>query len=321
MRKKVLVLLPIFGEAPHLEVALESILAQSFNDWNLVAVLDRPTDSLRSRLAVLGTFQGRLRVVESLRPGISEALNAGVLVEDCDFLARIDADDWMESDRLSRQVDFLEENPNVVCVGSQTRNIDVEGRPIEVSKLPTSQAQVRAMMQDFNVISHPSTMIRASALRQVGGYDKRFDGAEDYHLWLRLLRIGDIQNLVEALTNYRVHENQISRQSDSTLGLLECLVRLDVEGGEIPGFDTPILARIKNKGPLEFWDEAVRLERTVPWSARRRLVFARLFGRAIREKGFTKLWFMTSAFLANPVRYAKISSHVWSTRLAEHFCR
>lgn len=317
LSKKVGVLLPVFGDGPWISNTIRSVWRQHWDNWQLLVILDRPSSSLRNHLETFGDMDGKLRVINSPKPGISHALNSGIAEADCDFLARIDADDWMEPDRLTRQVRFLDENPDVVCVGSQTRTVDQEGRPIGTSQLPATRDRVRSIMSAFNVISHPSTMIRASALREVGGYDSRFDGAEDYHLWLRLLKIGEITNLEEALTNYRVHEGQVSRESSSTLGLLECLVRLDVEGGKVPEFSTPILTKIRDVGALSFWNDVVTLEKTVSPVPRRQLVFARRLGRATREKGLTKLKFMLSAFLLDPLRYIEVSRLVWSLRLAK----
>jgi glycosyltransferase involved in cell wall biosynthesis len=313
---KVSILLPVHGDAPFLPTTLENIEKQTFSDWELILSLDRTESSTSNLLETLRSRDPRVRLVLSTKPGISQALNAGTSVASGEYLARIDADDWMDSERLANQVAFLDQNPDVVCLGSKTQIVDEKSRQIGVSMLPTSRAQVRRMMPTFNVVSHPSTIIRASALREVGGYDPRFNGAEDYHLWLKLLRVGEITNLREPLTSYRVHPGQSSRESIDTQGLLECAVRLDVEGLALPDFEGTVLAEIKRVGASRFWHDVVMLEKGATLFQRSSLAFSRLLGRAIRESGFTKIRFMLSAFLVNPARYIEISARVWFLRLA-----
>lgn len=305
------------GEAPFLLTTLESIEKQTFRDWELILSLDRTQLSTSNLLETLRSRDPRVKLVHSTTPGISQALNAGTSIASGEYLARIDADDWMDSERLAKQVAFMDQNPDVVCLGSKTQIVDEYAKKIGVSQLPTSRAHVRRMMPALNVVSHPSTMIRVSALREVGGYDPRFNGAEDYHLWLKLLRVGEIANIEEPLTNYRLHPGQSSRESIDTQGLLECAARLDVEGLVLPEYEGTVLAEIKRVGTLRFWHDVVTLEKRAKLLKRNSLTFARLLGRAIRESGFTKLRFMLSAFLANPARYIEISARVWLLRLAD----
>jgi len=313
---KVSIILPVHGDAPFLVTTLESIEKQTFRDWEFILSLDRTESSTSKLLETLRSRDPRVKLVQSTKPGISQALNAGTSIASGEYFARIDADDWMDSERLAKQVAFMDQNPDVVCLGSKTQIVDENARQIGVSPLPTSRAQVRRIMPAFNVVSHPSTMIRASALREVGGYDSRFNGAEDYHLWLKLLRVGEVANLKEPLTYYRVHPGQSSRESIDTQGLLECALRLDLEGLALPDYEGTVLAEIKRVGALRFWNDVVILEKGAEFFQRNSLAFARLLGRAIRESGFTKLRFMLSAFFLSPARYIEISARVWAFRLA-----
>lgn len=230
MAQMISIVIPVYGDAPFLADAIASVESQTFREFDLRIVLDRPSDATRSFVGSLSESDFGLQVLESDRPGISAALNYGISTSKSQYIARLDSDDLMHPMRLQMQISELEKNPNLVCIGSQVEHIDQDGRTTGHSNLPISEWQVRSMMPTLNCLAHPSVMIRRSTLMSAGGYRHYLDGVEDYNLWLRLLRFGSIKNQQEYLTKYRRHSAQVTQENISIFPWLDSLARLDALG-------------------------------------------------------------------------------------------
>jgi glycosyltransferase involved in cell wall biosynthesis len=207
---------------------------QTFREFELLIVLDRPSEATRSFVESLAKKDFELKVLESNQPGISAALNQGISTTESKYIARLDSDDLMQPTRLQIQMSELEKNPRLVCIGSQVEYINEEGKTTGHSSLPTSAWQVRSMMPTLNCLMHPSVMIRRSALVSAGGYREYLDGVEDYNLWLRLLRFGSLKNHKEYLTKYRQHPAQVTQANFSIYPWLDALARLDAVDHQRP---------------------------------------------------------------------------------------
>jgi glycosyltransferase involved in cell wall biosynthesis len=211
LMKKVSVLIPVHGDGQFLTESLDSIYNQEFSEvytYDVIVVLDRVSDDVRK---ILDNYKKNdFLVIESPSDGIVAALNAGIDSAKGEFIARLDADDQMLPNRLIKQVEYLISHENVLVVGSQVNLIDSKGNYISESRYETDPSDIRRLMKVSCQISHPTTMYRKSALIEIKGYRDFYRNAEDYDLWVRLLRLGDIAILDEPLLNYRIHENQIS---------------------------------------------------------------------------------------------------------------
>jgi glycosyltransferase involved in cell wall biosynthesis len=234
MVRSISIIIPVNGEAPFLADAIASVERQTLREFDLIIVLDRPSEATRSFVESLAKKDFEIKVLESYPPGISAALNKGISTTESKYIARLDSDDLMQPTRLQMQVAELEKNPNLVCIGSQVDYIDKEGRTTGHSSLPTSAWQVRSMMPTLNCLMHPSVMIRRSALVSAGGYREYLDGVEDYNLWLRLLRFGSLKNHKEYLTKYRRHPSQVTQANFSIYPWLDALARLDALEQQVP---------------------------------------------------------------------------------------
>jgi glycosyltransferase involved in cell wall biosynthesis len=204
------ILIPIYGEAPYLEMTLESIKIQENPRFEVVVVLDRPSERQIDRTkALMSKFVGS-KVLISPSTGISNALNFGLVNCLGTFIARIDSDDEMISQRLEIQMNFLERYPRISCVGTQVLKINSGGQIVGQSTYPTSNFWVRRILRLRNCVAHPATMYKRSDVLSIGGYRPQFDGVEDYDLWLRLIYVGQIANLEQPLTRYRIWDGQNS---------------------------------------------------------------------------------------------------------------
>lgn len=200
----------VHNGAQFLRPAIESVLSQSFDDFEFIVVDDGSTDQ---SLSILRSYSDpRLRVLPlTVNGGLVAALNLAIEHVQGEFVARMDADDECEHERLQVQVAAMVSNPEVVLLGSQYSCIDGMGRCFAGPNLPTDNATLQRELLTFNAFCHPSVIMRLAALKVVGGYRAlggRF--AQDYDLWLRLAEHGQVMNLPQTLLRYRVHGEQVT---------------------------------------------------------------------------------------------------------------
>jgi glycosyltransferase involved in cell wall biosynthesis len=214
------VLLPVRNGMPYLPQAIESLLAQTYSNLEIIVIDDGSSDEtpqyLRSRL------DSRLKCLSTdakSGSGIANALNLGIAHSRGEFVARQDADDISRPDRIERQVEYLRNNLSIDVVATQAEYIDESGgvtenswtREVRLLHDPAGSPQQLAELLPLTCcLIHGTVVIRRSVLQQVGGYDRRFEWAEDYDLWLRLLPEHRIAKIPERLYRYRIHSEQIS---------------------------------------------------------------------------------------------------------------
>jgi glycosyltransferase involved in cell wall biosynthesis len=211
---KISVLMPVYNGAAFVEQSIESVLAQSFIDFELVIVNDGSTDDTPAILRGLAAKDARIRIVTKPNSGISETLNAGLAVARAPWIARLDADDLMLPQRLERQWAFVSADPGVVAAGSyyEIVNSQGEGRGI-LYPLPRNRDELAAIMAARDPLSftHPTMIYLRDVATCLGGYRKAYEPCEDADLFARMLAEGGIILIQpEVLTRYRVHPGSIS---------------------------------------------------------------------------------------------------------------
>lgn len=210
------VLMPVYNAQRYLPQAVESILHQSFGDFEFLILDDGSTDRSLAILQGYARQDQRIRLLSRANRGLVVSLNQLLELAQGELIARMDADDIALPDRFARQVAYLQQHPDVVCVGGAQDWIDEAGRIL----LHHPEAEQNDEIQQLALggqtpINHPSALIRASALRQVGGYDPTFYPAEDLDLWLKLGEIGQLANLRATVLQYRQHSQSISEQQQA----------------------------------------------------------------------------------------------------------
>ncbi|MGR3290753.1 MAG: glycosyltransferase family 2 protein [Paracoccaceae bacterium] len=200
---RISVIMAVHNIAEHLGMAIESILEQTFRDFEFVIVDDGSTDQSPAILAGYAKRDSRVRVISQEKSNHPAALNAGIGASSAPLIARMDADDVAMTYRLSRQLSYLDRHEKIVCLGTSVKIIDGTGKFRRTRRARTGAQIVMRTLPKRNVINHPTVMMRRDALEAVGGYCDRFNLCEDYDLWLRLLSVGEISNLSEPLLNYR----------------------------------------------------------------------------------------------------------------------
>jgi hypothetical protein len=206
----VTVLLPAYNAETWLREAVDSVLHQSFADFELLIIDDGSTDRTER---LLGEYSdSRIRVVRHERNrGLIPSLNHGFELARGRLVARMDADDVAQRRRLGLQVAFMDANPEVGICGTWFR-LRRGWRRITV-RPPTNHDEIAARLFFRSAFGHPTVMLRREFLEKTGlRYDPQALHAEDYDLWVRARGLTRLANLAQALLDYRVHDNQISLQ-------------------------------------------------------------------------------------------------------------
>lgn len=204
--------MPVYNAAQHLGSAIESVVAQDFADWEMVAVDDGSTDSSPGILARWAKRDPRIRVIANAsNKGQTACLNQG-LAECCaDWIARQDADDLSHPGRLASQWHYLEDHPDTVLLGTQGVLIDDRGVRIGLLDVPEDAASIAWSAPFLNPFLHTAVMFRRDIVISAGGYDKNFRIAQDYELWTRLAADHATANLSGHLVSYRHAETSLSK--------------------------------------------------------------------------------------------------------------
>ncbi len=205
------VVLAVRDGAAELPIAVDTILAQTLGDFELIAVNDGSSDGTAAILD--GLRDPRVRVIHQQNMGLAAALNRGIAAARGRYVARQDHDDWARPTRLEKQVAFLGANPDCALVGTRAE-IWMQGRKTRrAHDHPTDNAALQFELLFDNPFVHSSVMLRKSAVDAVGGYatDRSRQPPEDYELWSRLARRYKVANLPERLTVFREMPRSLSR--------------------------------------------------------------------------------------------------------------
>lgn len=198
--------MPVYNSELYIKEAIDSILNQTFSDFELIIIDDASTD--KSVEIIQSYTDSRIQLI--LKPknsGYTNSLNYGLTIAKGEYIARMDSDDISLPTRFEKQVAFLEVNSDVVLCGTAFKHIHND---FYVS-VPEQNDQIKVGMLQECKIGHPTVMMRTSFLKKHQlTYNTLMEPAEDYDLWTRMIHLGKFHNLQEPLLRYRVHENQVS---------------------------------------------------------------------------------------------------------------
>jgi glycosyltransferase involved in cell wall biosynthesis len=207
------VLMPVYNAERYVAEAVESILAQTFADFEFIIIDDGSKDRSLAILEEYAARDSRIRLVSRPNTGIVKALNEGLALASGELVARMDADDIALPERLARQREYLEDHPECVMVGSRVLVIDPKGRPLTIMSDALTHEQIvdGFLAGRGQLVHHPAVVYRRQVVLEIGAYREIFDEAEDLDLFLRLAEVGRIVNLEEPLLKYREHLAKASR--------------------------------------------------------------------------------------------------------------
>ena len=202
------VLMPVYNGEEYLGEAIESILNQTFRDFEFIIINDGSTD--HSAEIVQSYDDPRIRYFESEQNmGLARSLNRGLALARSPYITRMDQDDISLPERLAKQVDSLNAHPEVGVLGCAVQLIDAGGKLSNIQRYPAEHGVLRWHLCFKSPIAHPTVMMRREVVARVGGYSIDIVHAEDYDLWRRLSWVTHLSNLEEVLLCYRRHETTI----------------------------------------------------------------------------------------------------------------
>ena len=207
MAPKVTVLMPVYNGERYLAEAIDSILNQTFGDFEFLIINDGSQDN--SRMILDSYSDARIRVVDNEKNmGLPATLNKGMELALGAYIARMDCDDICLPTRLEKQVTLMDSQPEVGVCGTW---FDVSGQNL-VRDFPQDDAHIRIAMLGYCALGHPTVMMRKSYFAANGlFYNPAFKyGAEDYDLWTRCMDFFALANVGEVLLHYRHHETQMT---------------------------------------------------------------------------------------------------------------
>jgi len=207
--------------------AIESVLNQTFKDFEFIIIDDGSTDSSVNIIKNYLDKDQRVRLIEKENTGLPDSLNVGVNNARGKWIARLDADDLCESQRLEKQLKVANSDDSLVLIGSAYFQMNELGEVDELQTYPESHKQLRKnLLHNKRFFAHSSSLYKTEEVRNVGGYRPRIKKAEDYDLWLRLSKVGKMRCLSEPLIRFRCHPNQISHEDSGKRQIIDGRVAL-----------------------------------------------------------------------------------------------
>lgn len=217
MEKLVSIILPTYNGSNRIEKAINSILSQSYINWELLIIDDGSIDNIKEIVDNFTKNDLRIKYIKNeFNLGIQKTLNYGLRESKGEYIARIDDDDiWCDKEKLTKQVDFLNTNPECVLVGTGVIIVDKNNKELLRYLLPEHDKEIRNQILGKNCFVHSSVLFRKDIMIKVSGYDESSDmrHIEDYDLWLRLGLEGELANLSSYSVRFTLHDASISSQN------------------------------------------------------------------------------------------------------------
>lgn len=205
---KVSILMPVYNASRYISEAIDSVLAQDFQDWELILINDGSTDD--SEAIIMQYEDNRIYYVKNrINLGLIKTLNKGLDLCEGEYIARMDADDVALSGRLRKQVNFLDNHRACLMCGTNAVVIDNSGKQSGRIRNLTNNNFLQISLLFSPSFIHPTVMIRKEILRS-NKYNEAYKHVEDYELWCRIARQGKIANLSDELLAYRWHDTNVS---------------------------------------------------------------------------------------------------------------
>lgn len=222
--KKLAVLLPTYNAAAYLKESIDSVLNQTFSDFDLYVYDDCSTDNTEELISEYKDSRVYYRK-NPVNSGIAKTLNLGLeeLLPHYEYIARMDADDWAYPERFQKQMVFLENNQDIVLCGTQGYWLkDMNQNPDSGWKYPVRDEYIKYYLLFAASFGHSSVLLRSAFFHKYNlRYDEAISTCEDWDLWIRVAKIGSVANVPDFLMKYRILQSSNHRSSENTKKHLE----------------------------------------------------------------------------------------------------
>jgi glycosyltransferase involved in cell wall biosynthesis len=212
MLPKVSVVMSVYNSARYLRESIDSILNQTFTNFEFIIIDDASSDSSWNILAEYAHRERRMKLFKNNENiGLTKSLNKALKLAQGEYVARQDADDVSLPERFQKQVELLDKSPEVVLVSCNINLIDAQGRYIEKQQRACDRDLIPWYLLFYNHLAgHSQVMFRQKPVEDLGGYSAHYRYSQDYELWSRLVKVGDIAILPDVLLQQRRHDKSIS---------------------------------------------------------------------------------------------------------------
>jgi glycosyltransferase involved in cell wall biosynthesis len=223
---KISVIMPAYNAEKYIAEAIGSVLSQTFKDFELIIIDDASRDRTWEIIKKYSRKEKRILALHNKKNlKLSKTLNIGINKSSGAYIARMDADDLCEPDRLEKQYRFMEHHKNVGILGGSMSVMKEDKTIIGKRTYPLDDLSIRKNIFWYSPFSHPLVMLRRSVIEKVGGYDHKFNPAEDYELYFRIGKISKFSNLPDTLLRYRIVEKSMTTGSTKNMELQTIKIR------------------------------------------------------------------------------------------------
>ena len=201
------IIMPTFNNATYLKSCIDSVVRQTFRDWEFLIIDDKSPDKTEEIVRGYSAKDSRIIYIKNkINLGLTENLNYYLDQARGKYIARIDGDDvWTDPGKLENQVKFLENNPDCGVVGCFAYAVDVAGKKLFEIKYPYTDKEMREIMLKHCCLLHSAVLMRKSVVQAVGKYDQQYPYAQDYDLYLKIGKISQFRNIPKFMVNYRIN--------------------------------------------------------------------------------------------------------------------
>ena len=205
----------VYNAEKYLKEAIDSILNQTYKDFEFIIVNDCSKDNSWNILKEYEKKHINIRLINNLENlGLTKNLNRALAISKGDYIARMDADDISELNRFERQMEFFETHEDVDIVGTFSKDINEFGEIIRTRTTPITHIDIIRMLPKLSPIAHPTVMFRKNSLEKIGFYNIKYRTSQDLEMWLRAAGAGlKFYNIPEYLFKYRMDDDYVSRKT------------------------------------------------------------------------------------------------------------
>lgn len=226
------IIMPVYNSEKFLRESIESILGQTFTDFEFIIVNDGSTDSSLEIIKEYANRDIRIKIIDQKNTGIIGALNNALKSSKGTYIARMDSDDISNPDRIKKQIEYIEKENAYLC-GTWAHIIDTNGvinTEKEFNYPPKTWKENKLSMIKWNPFIHPSVLFKRELYEEEkdnnGNLYRNYKHIEDYELWTRINPKYKSVNLQEYLLNYRIHDNQITNKNKILMDIKAIEIRL-----------------------------------------------------------------------------------------------
>lgn len=248
----VTVLMSVYNGDRWLDQSIPSVLNQTFRDFEFLIVNDGSTDRTLEIIYGYALCDPRIRLLDKQNSGLTDSLNYGITQAKGQWIARIDADDICEPERLERQYDLSQSDTSLVLIGTGLQKIDEYGNFGKIFKYPCKHKQLLRRLVFVGPFAHSSAFYKTNEVRKLGGYRPKLHRAQDLDLWLRLSEVGRLACIDLSLVRIRSHDMQITHDEGGRRQFVDSRVVMVSYWSRRYGFDDPLSGTNSEENFTEF---------------------------------------------------------------------